>query len=84
MDNSGRKANMAETNFMDLYILDDVCFDVATDLAAFMGELDVDMIHSTLEFHKILLEKELSPKQRLRGERNPELEIVQPLFGQLL
>ena len=58
-DKSGRRANVAETNFMESFVLDDTHYKEATDIAIYMGEQDVDMIHSMLEYNQALRDEKL-------------------------
>ena len=53
-DNSGLKVNVADSHFMDSYLPEDSYYDEATSLATYMGERDVDMIHSMLECNQVL------------------------------
>ena len=57
IDNSSWKANITDTHFMGLYLPEDYYYDNATNLAACMGEQDVDMIHSILHCNQALKEK---------------------------
>ena len=56
IDYSGRKANIADTHFMELYLPEDSYYNDATNLAAYMGEQDIDMIHSMLQCNQALRE----------------------------
>ena len=83
-DNSGQRVKEAATNFMESYILNDTYYDEAIDLAAYMGEQDVDMIHSVLLCNQALQDRKPRPRPRprLRRERKPsrlELQIKDPL-----
>ena len=44
---------------MESYIPDDNHYKEATDLAAYMGEQDVDIIHSMLECNQALRDRKL-------------------------
>ena len=63
--------NVAETNFIEAYIPDDTSYEEGTNLAAYMGEQDVDMIQSMLECNKALCNGKPRPKARLRRSRKP-------------
>lgn len=72
---------------MESYIPHDTHYEEATNLAAYMGERDVDMIKSILECNQALCKGKPCPKQHLRSERKAsraDLEIKQPLFAELL
>lgn len=65
---------------MDSYIPNNIHYKEATDLDAYIGERDVNMIQSTLECSQALRKGKLHPKQRLKREKRgqrPELEIKQ-------
>ena len=61
-NNLGQKVNVAETNFMDSYILDDAHYDEATELVAYMGERDVNMVQSMLKCNQGLKEGKPPPR----------------------
>ena len=53
-DNSGHKVNIADTHYIKSYLPEDLYYDKATNLAAYMDDQDVDMIHSMLECNQAL------------------------------
>ena len=49
IDNSGQKVNIVEINLMYSYIPNNIHYEQATDLTAYMRERDFNMIQSTTE-----------------------------------
>ena len=82
-DTFHRKANVA-TMHMDPYSSDNVHYDKATELSAFMGQQDVDMVQYTLECNKAMQDGKPRPKARLwRPPARPELQINDPAWSLL-
>ena len=70
VDKSGCKANIADTHFMQLYLPEDSYYNEATNLVAYMGEQDVDMIHLMLQCNQALQEGKPRPRPRLQRGKN--------------
>ena len=62
---------------MESYLPGDYYYNEANNLAAYMGEQDVDMIHSMLECNQALRNGRPRPKPQLRRERNPSCPGLQ-------
>ena len=77
VDNSGQRANVAETNIMDSYVPEDNHYDNTTELAAYIGELDVDMVQSTIECYHALQDGKPRPHPRVRREQQPSRPDLQ-------
>ena len=70
---------------MDSYIFDDIHYDEATELSAYMGQKDVNMVQYTLECNKSMQEDEPRQKTCLRRPPvSPELQINDPAWSLLL
>ena len=72
---------------MESYEPQDLYFDDATDLSAYMGEqTDVDDLQHTLLCNQAMREGKPRPQQKLRRERRPirpELQIKGPLWSDI-
>lgn len=58
---------------MESYIPANIQYDEAPKLAAYLGEIDVDLIHSTLECHQALREGEIASK--IQAEKRKKSRI---------
>ena len=65
-DNVHRKVDVVDTNFLQSYIPDDSHYNEATNLAAYMGEQDVDIFYSMLECNQALRDGNQRPRLRPR------------------
>ena len=63
-DTVHQKLNVVDTNFMQLYLPEDSYYDKAANLAAYMGERNVDMIQLVLECNQALGDGKPRPKLR--------------------
>ena len=69
---------------MDSYSFNDIHYDKATELSAFMGQQDVNIVQYTLECNKAMQEGKPRPKTRLRQPSvRPELRINNPAWSLL-
>ena len=87
LNNTTLKANRAQSNYMESYDPQDLYFDDAADLSAYMGEqTDVDDLQHTLLCNQAMREGKPRPQRKLRGRRpaqQPELQIKGPLWSDI-
>ena len=62
---------------MELYLPEDSYYVETTDLAAYMGEQDIDMIHSMLKCNQGLRDGNPRPRPQLRRKRKPNRPELQ-------
>ena len=87
LNNTTLKANKSQSNYMESYEPQDLYFDDAADLSAYMGEqTDVDELQHTLLCNQAMREGKPRPPCKLRRERRPirpELQIKGPLWSDI-